>query len=127
MGIFDLFKRKEMNMQSISTNSNNDTQPVQEASIQNTEQFNISGDFVMEVEDVFSIAGRGTVVTGRVIQGKINLNESVTISETNMTTSVIGIEQFRKQLDYAQAGDNVGLLLSNVSRNDIARGMHLVK
>ncbi len=80
--------------------------------------------FLLPVEDVFTITGRGTVATGRVERGKINEGsevEIVGIRDTKKTT-VTGIEMFRKLLDYAEAGDNVGLLLRGVSRDDIQRG-----
>jgi len=81
--------------------------------------------FLMPVEDVFSITGRGTVGTGRVDRGKIKMGdevERVGIRETRKTV-VTGVEMFRKILDYAQAGDNVGLLLRGVDRDDLERGM----
>jgi len=81
--------------------------------------------FLMPVEDVFSITGRGTVGTGRVERGKIKMGdevERVGIRETRKTV-ITGVEMFRKILDYAQAGDNVGLLLRGVDRDDLERGM----
>jgi elongation factor Tu len=81
--------------------------------------------FLMPVEDVFSITGRGTVGTGRVERGKVKMGdevERVGIKETRKTV-VTGVEMFRKILDYAQAGDNVGLLLRGVDRDDLERGM----
>lgn len=81
--------------------------------------------FLMPVEDVFSIIGRGTVGTGRVERGKVKMGdevERVGIKETRKTV-VTGVEMFRKILDYAQAGDNVGLLLRGVDRDDLERGM----
>ena len=89
----------------------------------------IDKDFLMPVEDVFSITGRGTVATGRVEQGQLNLNdeiEIVGIKETSKTV-VTGVEMFRKLLDFAQAGDNVGLLLRGVKKEDIERGQVLAK
>ncbi|MBI3395897.1 MAG: elongation factor Tu [Spirochaetia bacterium] len=89
----------------------------------------VDKDFLMSVEDVFSITGRGTVATGRVDQGKLSLNEElelVGITDT-IKTVVTGIEMFRKQLDFAQAGDNVGLLLRGVKKEDIQRGQVLAK
>jgi elongation factor Tu len=83
--------------------------------------------FLMPVEDVFSITGRGTVGTGRVERGKIHVGEKVErigIRET-LTTTVTGVEMFRKILDDAQAGDNIGLLLRGVDKNDLERGMVL--
>ena len=83
--------------------------------------------FLMPVEDVFSITGRGTVATGRVERGKIKVGskvERVGIRET-IETVVTGVEMFRKLLDYAEAGDNVGLLLRGIEKNDVERGMVL--
>ena len=85
--------------------------------------------FLMPVEDVFTITGRGTVATGRVERGVLKLNETVEIvgiRETR-TTVVTGIEMFRKLLDYAQAGDNVGCLLRGVNRDEVIRGQILCK
>ena len=86
--------------------------------------------FLMPVEDVFSITGRGTVATGRVERGTLKLNDSVEIvgiKEENRTVVVTGIEMFRKLLDQAQAGDNIGALLRGVNRTDIERGQCLCK
>ena len=86
-------------------------------------------DFLMPVEDVFSISGRGTVVTGRIERGIVNVNEEVEvvgIRETAKTT-VTGVEMFRKLLDQGQAGDNVGLLLRGTKREDVERGQVLCK
>ncbi len=86
--------------------------------------------FLMPVEDVFSITGRGTVATGRVERGTLHLNDSVEIvgiKEENRTVVVTGIEMFRKLLDEAQAGDNIGALLRGVQRNEIERGQCLTK
>ena len=86
--------------------------------------------FLMPVEDVFTITGRGTVATGRVERGTLKLNDEVEligIKEDGRKTVVTGIEMFRKLLDYAEAGDNVGLLLRGVNREDILRGQVLAK
>ena len=85
--------------------------------------------FLMSVEDVFTISGRGTVATGRVERGKLNLNDEVEIVGLKDTKKVVvtGIEMFRKQLDYAEAGDNAGVLLRGVARDDIERGQVLAK
>ena len=86
--------------------------------------------FLMPVEDVFTITGRGTVATGRVERGTLKLNDEVEligIKEEGRKTVVTGIELFRKLLDYAEAGDNVGLLLRGVNREDILRGQVLAK
>ena len=85
--------------------------------------------FLMPIEDVFTITGRGTVVTGRVERGQLKLNDEVEIvglKETKKTV-VTGIEMFRKQLDYAEAGDNAGVLLRGVSRDEVERGQVLAK
>ncbi len=84
--------------------------------------------FLMPVEDVFTITGRGTVATGRVERGVLHLNDEVEvvgISEETQKTVVTGIEMFRKTLDDAQAGDNVGLLLRGINRDQIERGQVL--
>ncbi|MBE6837027.1 MAG: elongation factor Tu [Ruminococcus sp.] len=86
--------------------------------------------FLMPVEDVFTITGRGTVATGRVERGQLKLNDEVEIiglTEERAKTVVTGIEMFRKLLDYAEAGDNIGALLRGVQRSDIERGQVLCK
>lgn len=89
----------------------------------------IDKPFLMPVEDVFSIKGRGTVVTGRIERGVIKLNEEVEIVGIRPSTKTIvtGIEMFRKQLDEGQAGDNAGLLLRGVEKKDVERGQVLAK
>ncbi len=89
----------------------------------------IDGDFIMPVEDVFSISGRGTVVTGRVERGVVKVGdeiEIVGIRETT-TTTCTGVEMFRKLLDQGQAGDNVGVLLRGTKRDEVERGQVLCK
>jgi len=85
--------------------------------------------FLMPIEDVFTITGRGTVVTGRVERGQIKLNDEIEIVGIKDTKKsiVTGIEMFRKQLDYAESGDNAGVLLRGVSREDVERGQVLAK
>ena len=86
--------------------------------------------FLMPIEDVFTITGRGTVATGRVERGTLNLNDTVEIlgiHEDKKSTVVTGIEMFRKLLDQAQAGDNIGALLRGVQRTEIERGQVLAK
>ena len=85
--------------------------------------------FLMSIEDVFTITGRGTVVTGRVERGQLRLNDEVEIVGLRDTqkTVVTGIEMFRKTLDYAEAGDNAGVLLRGISREDVERGQVLAK
>ena len=85
--------------------------------------------FLMSIEDVFTITGRGTVVTGRVERGQLKLNDEVEIVGLKDTkkTVVTGIEMFRKQLDYAEAGDNAGVLLRGIARSEVERGQVLAK
>ena len=85
--------------------------------------------FLMSIEDVFTISGRGTVVTGRVERGQLKLNDEVEIVGLRDTrkTVVTGIEMFRKSLDYAEAGDNAGVLLRGISRDEVERGQVLSK
>jgi elongation factor Tu len=85
--------------------------------------------FLMPIEDVFTITGRGTVVTGRVERGQLKLNDEVEIVGIRDTKKsvVTGIEMFRKQLDYAEAGDNAGVLLRGIAREDVERGQVLAK
>jgi elongation factor Tu len=86
--------------------------------------------FLMPIEDVFSITGRGTVVTGRIERGVVNVNETVDIigiHEKSVTTTVTGVEMFRKLLDQGMAGDNVGLLLRGIKREDVERGQCIIK
>lgn len=87
-------------------------------------------DFSMPVEDVFSITGRGTVATGRVERGKVKVQDEVELvglSDKKRKLVVTGVEMFRKLLDYAEAGDNVGLLLRGIQRDEIERGQVLAK
>ena len=86
--------------------------------------------FMMPVEDVFSITGRGTVATGRVERGQVRVGDEVEIvgiADETAKTTVTGVEMFRKLLDYAEAGDNIGALLRGVAREDIQRGQVLAK
>ena len=118
MGLFDLFKKKEYGKEL------KEQIPVQQPVSSFTQT---SGDLIFKIEDVFIIRGRGTVVTGQVISGTLSLNDFVRIQENGLQTQVTGIEAFRKQLDVAMAGEKVGVLLSGVSRDDVARGYTLVK
>ena len=89
----------------------------------------VDGAFLMPVEDVFSISGRGTVATGRVERGRVKVGEEVEIvgiKETDKTTCT-GVEMFRKLLDEGEAGDNIGVLLRGVKRTDIERGQVLAR
>jgi elongation factor Tu len=89
----------------------------------------IDGDFLMPVEDVFSISGRGTVVTGRVERGVIKVGQEVEIVGIRPTakTTCTGVEMFRKLLDQGQAGDNIGVLLRGTKRDEVERGQVLAK
>lgn len=86
-------------------------------------------DFLMPIEDVFSISGRGTVVTGRIEQGKLNVGDALEVIGFNkdIKTTCTGVEMFKKMLDYGMAGDNVGALLRGVNRDEIRRGQVLAK
>ena len=94
-----------------------------------TPQRDVDQDFLMPVEDVFSISGRGTVVTGRIEKGTIKIGETIEIvgfSDTK-TTTVTGVEMFRKEMDQGQAGDNCGVLLRGIKKEDVERGQVLCK
>jgi elongation factor Tu len=95
-----------------------------------TPEREVEKPFLMPVEDVFTITGRGTVVTGRIERGIVKVNEEVEIigiREKSQKTTVTGVEMFRKLLDEGQAGENVGLLLRGTKREDVERGMVIVK
>ena len=89
----------------------------------------IDGDFIMPIEDVFSISGRGTVVTGRIERGVVKVGEEIEIVgiKDTTTTIVTGVEMFRKLLDQGEAGDNVGVLLRGTKRDEVERGQVLAK
>jgi elongation factor Tu len=89
----------------------------------------VDGTFLMPVEDVFSISGRGTVVTGRIERGIVRVNDEVEIVGLKASTKTIctGVEMFRKLLDEGRAGDNVGVLLRGTKREDVERGQVLAK
>ena len=94
-----------------------------------TPQRDVDQDFLMPVEDVFSISGRGTVVTGRIEKGTIKVGETIEIvgfSDTK-TTTVTGVEMFRKEMEQGQAGDNCGVLLRGIKKEDVERGQVLCK
>ncbi|MCB0919443.1 MAG: elongation factor Tu, partial [Actinobacteria bacterium] len=95
-----------------------------------TPEREIEKPFLMPIEDVFTITGRGTVVTGRIERGVVNVNEEVEIvgiKPDKTTTTITGIEMFRKLLDTGEAGENVGLLLRGIKREDVERGQVVVK
>ena len=89
----------------------------------------IDGDYLMPVEDVFSISGRGTVVTGRIERGVVNVGDEIEIVgiKDTMKTTCTGVEMFRKLLDRGEAGDNVGVLLRGTKREEVERGQVLAK
>ena len=95
-----------------------------------TPERDVDKPFLMPIEDVFTITGRGTVVTGRVERGTLNVNDEVEIvgiKEKSLKTTVTGVEMFRKLLDTAEAGENVGLLLRGIKREDVERGQVVCK
>lgn len=94
-----------------------------------TPERDVDQDFLMPVEDVFSIPGRGTVVTGRIEKGTIKLAEEIEIvgMKDTQKTTVTGIEMFRKEMDQGQAGDNCGILLRGIKKEDVERGQVLIK
>ena len=94
-----------------------------------TPERDVDKPFLMSIEDVFTITGRGTVVTGRVERGRLNVNDEIEIVGIKPTQKTVatGIEMFRKSLDYAEAGDNAGVLLRGINREDVERGQVLAK
>ena len=117
-----LFGKREMDV----TGNNTNQEPVQSTPVQ-TAPVMASGEFGFAIEDVSTITGRGTVVTGTVLTGSISVNDEVTIVRTGLKTVVTGIEMFRKSLEHAQEGDKCGILLRGVNRDDVERGDLLVK
>ena len=117
MGLFDLFRKKKPEDTGVyygNTKAGNDSY----------------GIFRITVEDVFSITGRGTVVTGRVESGSVGIGDQVTLRRVDGSVrevTVTGIEMFRKMLDVAKQGDNVGLLLRGLDKHDVGRGDILEK
>lgn len=122
MGLFDFFKKKEEIVNNIE--SNNVSQESQ--NIQTNFEYGDGGAELI-IEDIFTLSGRGTVVTGVVSKGTFLLGDNVKILESGITASIVGIEMFRKLLDHAVAGDNVGLLIGNVDRDSIQRGQRIIK
>ena len=92
-----------------------------------TPEREVDKSFLMAIEDVFSITGRGTVATGRIERGTVNIGDSVELIGLNETknTTVTGLEMFQKSLEQGFAGDNIGILLRGVQKTDILRGMVL--
>ena len=126
MGLFDFLKKPKTDMEQYyeARNASASFNPYDAQSVMDSQTF------CLTVQDVFSITGRGTVVTGQVESGSVNVGDEVIIRRQNgtMTKSVVtGIEQFRKLLNYAQVGDNVGILLRGLSKNDIGQGDVITK
>lgn len=120
MGLFDIFRRKNEVVNNVPpVNVGSNYEPIVD------EYGDGIGEFL--VEDVFSITGRGTVVTGRVINGTFRVGDNVRIPEMGINTTITGIEMFRRIIDRAVAGDNVGLLLSSVNKNQVQRGNKIIK
>lgn len=135
MGLFDFLKKPKTDMEQYyetrnaretqNYGQNNDSfNPYDTQSIMDSQEFRIT------VQDVFNITGRGTVITGQVESGSVSVGDEVTIQRANgtMVKSVVtGIEQFRKLLNSAGPGDNVGLLLRGLSKSDISKGDVITK
>ncbi len=132
MGLFDFFKKPKNMMEEYYEERNK-----REVANQQAEDFQYNpigqqdfSEFRITVQDVFTITGRGTVITGQVESGEVRVGEELRIQRVNGqvgTTVVTGIEQFRKILDYAKQGDNVGILLRDVTKQDVGKGDVLIK
>ena len=130
MGLFDLFKRPKTEQEEYYDNYDRQAASQTSAFETNTGYFDTSAGFSFTVEDVFTITGRGTVVTGRIALGSVSVGDTVTLKRTDGSTQVvtiIAIEMFRKILQTAKEGDNVGLLLREVTKAGISRGDMLLK
>lgn len=126
VGITISNKNTEKVLQKSDTNINEDKNIVQEQEKIKTE----SNDFLMTVEDVFSIEGRGTVITGRVVRGEVKVGDSIEIvgmGKEAIATKVLSIEKFREDKTTAKEGESIGIILENVSREDVERGHVLSK
>ena len=115
MGFFDFFKN-------FGSSSTPETTVVNQSVLDS-----VPNNCVMIIEDVFSIPGKGVVVTGTVLRNSINLNDTLMVMESNKTVRVVGIEVFRKQLEFAEVGMNVGLLLDGVTRDELMVSYKLLK
>ena len=123
MGIFDIFKRKTADEEMKIQAQEMENKAVREEKF--TEQVN--GTFLMTIQDVFTIGGKGTVVTGKVESGRAQINDDVIIERTGRSAHIKGIEAFRKNLECAQVGDDVGKLLDNIERNEVIPGDKIKK
>ena len=133
-GNIRFFKKEKTDVEQYYEERNVQNAPNQTANNFNTatpmNNYSNSASFQFTVEDVFSISGRGTVATGRVSAGELHLGETVTLVKQNgmrRSVRVTGIEMFRKRLDVAREGNNVGLLVSDIDRGEIQRGDILIK
>ena len=135
MGLFDFLKNKT-NDDNLYGNCNGvikrNDEFLEEDRYKRNDEFNsyYNEGFCMTIDDIFTITGRGTVVTGKVESGDIRLHDRVKIQRNGsivLETEVVGIEMFRKLLDYAKIGDNVGVLLRGVTKNDLCKGDKLIK
>lgn len=133
MGLFDFFKKSsksDVERYYEERSKLSEEQGINNIQYSNSANNGFQSGFSMLVEDVFSIRGKGTVVTGRIKSGSIRTGDTVTLQCFNGTTRsvlVVGIEKIDKRLNFAQAGDNVGMLLKGVSNADIGRGDILIK
>ena len=140
MGLFDIFnnakkeveKRNNLYGNSGGCIKRNNQSLLDEDRYFRNETFNpyFEEGFVMEIEDIFTITGRGTVVVGKIMAGDLRINDRVKIQRNGtivMEVDVIGIEMFRKTLNYAKVGDSIGVLLKGVNKNDLKRGDKLIK
>lgn len=133
MGLFDFFKKSsesDVELYYRERNKLNKEQSINNMQYNNGANNMLQSGFSLVVEDVFSIRGKGTVITGRIKSGSVRTGDTVTLQRVNSTTRsvvVVGIEKFSKRLDFAQAGENVGMFLKDVSKNDISRGDILIK
>lgn len=113
-----------------TTNNNNNADTSGNVDPNTNLTYDKNGTFLMTIEDVYTITGRGTVVAGRILRGTVKLNDEVQIiglDKEIITTTVTGIEMFRKELDYAEAGDNIELFVKDVSREKVERGQVIAK
>ena len=133
MGLFDFLKKSsesDVELYYRERNKLNKEQSINNMQYNNGANNMLQSGFSLVVEDVFSIRGMGTVITGRIKSGSVRTGDTVTLQRVNSSTrSVVvgGIEKFSKRLDFAQAGENVGMFLKDVSKNDISRGDILIK
>lgn len=136
VGVFVYFrfikvsKNESTDVQNITENSGNSNNRT-DTSYNKDPNYKEKATFLMTIEDVFSITGRGTVVTGRIEKGTIKVNDTVQIIGVNgeviKTTTIIGIEVLRENLDSATVGDNVGLILKNIKKDEVEKGQVLTK